>query len=72
MIDYQNELWYKSMYIASKEQDVLEFIRSIEDGIPIISEQQEEYRRYVVGNFDGLVCERIYEYLQNQNFLYKI
>lgn len=72
VIDYQNELWYKSMYIASKEQDVLEFIRSIEDGIPIISEQQEEYRRYVVGNFDGLVCERIYEYLQNQNFLYKI
>lgn len=65
VIDYRIESWYKSAYSALNENDVLQFIKKVEEGMPLMSGDKEECRKHVTSNFDGKVCDRIYNYLKN-------
>lgn len=64
VIDYRKECWYKCSDVASKKEDIFEFISKVEGGGDIISREQMQYRKFVTSNFDGRVCSRIYEYFE--------
>ena len=64
VIDYRKEYWYKSACNARDEETVLEFIRTNQRGETTINERQALYREYVTSNFDGNVCNRIYDYFE--------
>jgi hypothetical protein len=66
VIDFRQEAWYKSMYIASEEKDVLQFIKMVERGEDVLSEEQRQCRERVVKHFDGEVCNRIYDYIEGK------
>lgn len=66
VIDYRKESWYKSAYNALCGNDVLEFINSIQRGYMVISEEQALCRKQVTSNFDGKVCNRIYDYFNKK------
>lgn len=61
-IDYRQDMWYKSAYVATEDDDVLNFVRRVGRGENLIKEEQKEYYRYIQNNFDGQVCKRIYDY----------
>ncbi len=62
VMDYRQEVWYKSVNNALSEERVIEFIESIERGETLMDEEKKRYRNYVTSNFDGHVCERIYNF----------
>lgn len=65
-INYRKEAWYKSAYIALCEKQILEFIEVIRNGREKQEQQQSAYRQQVTSNFDGKVCDRIYEYFEKK------
>lgn len=65
VIDYREELWYKCISGATTNAKlVLEFLNSIEHEYNIIEEEQDLYRKYMMNNFDGGVCNRIYDFFE--------
>ena len=67
MIDYRQEAWYKSAFIARKEEEVVDFIEAFQSGRFRENASMIENRRKVVGNFDGKTCERIYQYFEKKS-----
>lgn len=63
-IDYKQELWYKSIDNVSDERGVLEFIKNTECGESLANETQALNRQRIQDNFDGGVCNRIYDYFE--------
>lgn len=66
-MNYRNEIWYKSAYSALREEEVLDFIKRIEAGEKVISDEQTRYHRYITSNFDGKMCQRIYNFFEKQS-----
>lgn len=64
-IDYREELWYKSSYIATKDEEVFEFIKMVERSCDFKQHKLEEHRNRMLKNFDGKVCSRIYDFFEN-------
>ena len=67
IIDYRREAWYKSAFIARKEEEVLEFIELYQRGLFREDVSMIENRRKVIGNFDGRTCEKICRYFENKS-----
>ncbi len=63
-IDYRQEAWYKSAYIATKKREVLEFVRMVQNGEDTRKQEMVVYRRRMISNFDGKVCDRIYDFME--------
>lgn len=63
-VDYRQETWYKSAYIASDGVGVMEFVKMIRNGEDSNKEELAVFRRQVVHDFDGRVCDRIYDYFE--------
>jgi len=67
VIDYREELWYKCINGATADkQSVLVFLDHIEHGDNIIGEEQDLYRKYMMNDFDGGVCNRIYNFFEKK------
>lgn len=62
---YRQESWYKSVYVASGIEEVEAFIQSIGRGEKIDKQEQEENRKFVMKEFDGKVCDRIYDFFEH-------
>jgi hypothetical protein len=65
-MDYREETWYKSAYAATEDKDVLQFVRKVERGENVLSEEQRECRKCVTAQFDGEVCSRIFDYFEER------
>lgn len=65
IIDYRKESWYKSTYVALKSEEVEEFIKQIGKGVMIDDQEIERNRKLMMNEFDGKVCDRIYQYFEN-------
>ncbi len=65
LIEYKNDIWYKSAYIAKDDRDVLAFIEKVEQGQYKETKEMAVNRNLMKKNFDGRVCERIYNYFSN-------
>lgn len=63
IMDFRQEAWYKSMYIATTISDISEFIRSVVND-KINYKEIIERRKFIMEEFDGKVCDRIYEYFE--------
>lgn len=68
-IEYRDEIWYKSAYIAKDDRDVFAFVEKVEQGQYKETEEMAANRSRVMNNFDGRVCERIYNYFSNESGL---
>lgn len=66
VIDYEEEPWYRCTYNTTNAEDVLNFIREIEYNKDVVTDEQIRWRDYVKSNFDGKVCERIYNYFERK------
>ncbi|SEQ14959.1 CDP-glycerol glycerophosphotransferase family protein [Butyrivibrio sp. TB] len=64
--DYEDQAWYKAMYKARNTDEVISFISMIEAGKDYEKEQLQPYRDYMTSLFDGQVCERIYDFVENR------
>lgn len=64
--DYEDQAWYKAMYKAGSTDEVKSFIRMIKAGMDYEKEQLQPYRDYMTSQFDGQVCERIYDFIENR------
>ncbi len=67
-IDFRKEDWYQAAYIGESDDDVFEFMDMVRKGEDVKKQELEEYRSRMVKDFDGKVCERIYNYFEE---LYK-
>ncbi len=68
VINYRKEPWYKSAFSTSNAREVLEFIRRIECNEFVVTKEQEVYRKYVTSNFDGKVCDRVYNFFEMKKY----
>lgn len=67
-VDFSQEDWYKASYIGTSDQDIFEFMEMIRQGKDIKKKELEKYRSHMIKDFDGKVCERIYDYFEtNKN-----
>ncbi len=66
VIDFRKEVWYKSAYIVSTETEVLEFARMIAQGKDMEKQELAYYRHYIINNFDGKVCDRVYDFFEDK------
>lgn len=66
VIDFRKEAWYKSAYIVSTETEVLEFARMIAQGKDMEKQELAYYRHYIINNFDGKVCDRVYDFFEDK------
>ncbi len=66
VIDFRQEAWYKSAYIAFNAEDVVEFVEMVSRGEDRKKDELEPYRRRMISHFDGRVCERIYNYFESK------
>lgn len=64
-IDFRQEDWYKASYIGAGDQDIFDFMDMVCRGEDVRKEELEKYRSRMVGDFDGKVSERIYNYFEN-------
>ncbi len=64
-IDFRQEDWYKAAYKAKTDQDIFDFIDMVSSGEDVKKQELERYRRRMVQDFDGKVCERIYNFFVN-------
>ena len=65
-MEYQNEAWYKACYIADEEKKIEDFIRMIDEGKDYLAWEQKPYRDIMNRNFDGNVCERVYQTFESK------
>lgn len=65
VINFRQEAWYKAAYIVD-EKDVLEFVKMVRSGASFEKYESERYRRRVVRNFDGRVCDKIYNFFEEK------
>lgn len=63
--DYEEQAWYKAMYKARTYEEVENFIGMVDKGEDYQKENIQLYREYMTKGFDGLVCERIYNYIEH-------
>lgn len=66
IIDINEEAWYKSTYTVYDEEKLAAFLEMIRRGEDTERQRLEEFRRKVVVNFDGKVCDRIFEYFEEK------
>lgn len=66
VIDYRDEIWYKCAYGTSDSWEVLNFIKRVGRGEELIGKDQILYRRRIMSNFDGEVCNRIFDYFEEK------
>lgn len=66
IIDLNEEAWYKSAYTVYDEEKLAAFLEMIKRGEDTERQRMEEFRRKVVVNFDGKVCDRIFEYFDRK------
>ena len=67
VIDYKEELWYKCAYNVVSDKEVLDFVKMVDCNEYSLQEEQIEYRRRIISNFDGEVCNRIYTYFEKRD-----
>ncbi len=63
--DYEEQAWYKAMYKAKDIDEVKAFIDMIARGDDDKKEELQAYKEYMTGKFDGKVCERIFDFVEN-------
>ncbi len=63
-MEYREEAWYKACYIAEEEREIEAFIRMICRGEDELAQEQRPYKDRMNRNFDGNVCERVYQALE--------
>ncbi len=61
-IRMEEEAWFLGSYAAWRKEEVEEFITMIKENKDVKREEHLPFRKYMVQNFDGKSCERIYEY----------
>lgn len=64
VINFRREAWYKSLYAVRDEEEMFSFLEMVSYGGDWGKLELAEYRQEVVSNFDGKVCDRIYDYFQ--------
>lgn len=64
VIDFREEAWFKSAYTVSEKKDLVDILEMIVRGEDIRKQELDGYRRQVVSNFDGKVCDRIYDHFE--------
>lgn len=57
IMDFRQENWYKGMHIATTISDIAVFLENVVNG-----KIYEERREFIMEEFDGKVCDRIYDY----------
>lgn len=65
-VDFQEEEWYKAAYVAHDERTCREFVDMIMDGRDDQREDKLPYRQFMQQGFDGRVCERIAEFIDQR------
>lgn len=65
-VDFRQEDWYKASYIGMSDEDVFDFMEMVRRGEDVRKDELETYRSRMMKDFDGKVCERIYDYFENK------
>lgn len=65
-IDYRKEIWYKCAFGTSDKEEVLKFVNRVKNKENLMEKKQILYRKYIMSNFDGEVCNRIYNYFDKK------
>lgn len=64
-LEYKNEAWYKSAYIAENKEKIAAFIDMIAAGRHDLLREQKPYIDKMNQGFDGNVCRKIYDFFEN-------